>query len=157
MRQIMKTPWASGNIGGSTEKPRNVPIFAGRNVLLSGAGILVTIAICLAQTPQATFVELQRHDLTVEKGEGVTTLITIPPGVTSARHSHPGDDFGFLIDGTIILSIDGFPPKTVKAGEPFFTPRGHVHNARNIGTTTARAVDTYVIDKGEPYLIPEKP
>jgi quercetin dioxygenase-like cupin family protein len=76
-------------------------------------------------------------------------------GGVSARHSHPGEDFGYVIEGTIVLSVDGYPPVTVKAGETFFTPRGHVHNARNIGKTTARAVDTYIIDKGKPAVIPE--
>ncbi len=80
--------------------------------------------------------------------------IEIPPGVTSARHSHPGEDFGYVIEGTIVLYVDGYPPKTVKAGEVFFTERGHIHNARNIGTVTARAVDTYVVDKGVPVITP---
>ena len=79
-------------------------------------------------------------------------MIEIPPGVTSARHSHPGADFGYLIEGTIVLQVDGNPPQTLKAGDVFFTERGHFHNARNIGTTTARAVDTYVIDRGKPGI-----
>jgi quercetin dioxygenase-like cupin family protein len=81
--------------------------------------------------------------------------IDIPPGVTTARHSHPGDDFGYLVQGTIVLQVDGKPPLTVKAGETFFTARGQVHNARNIGTTMARAVDTYIVDKGKPVVTPE--
>ena len=86
--------------------------------------------------------------------EGVTTIIEIPPGGVSARHSHPGEDFGYLIEGTIVLQVDGKAPVTLKAGDVFLTERGRIHNARNIGTTTARAVDTYVIDKGKPGIIP---
>jgi len=51
--------------------------------------------------------------------------------------------------------VDGKPPLTVKAGETFFTERGQIHNARNIGKTTARAVDTYIVDSGKPVVIPE--
>ena len=120
------------------------------------AAILATIALRGAQQPSSTkWKELQRHDLDVANGEGVTMLIEIPVGGMSARHSHPGEDFGYLLEGTIVLQIDGYPPQTVKAGETFFTPRGRIHNARNIGTTPARAVDTYVIDKGKPVVIPE--
>jgi quercetin dioxygenase-like cupin family protein len=122
---------------------------------ISGAAILATIAVLGAQQPTAKFTELQRHNLTVANGEGVTMVIEIPVGGVSARHSHPGEDFGYVIGGTIVLQIDGSPPLTVKAGETFFTPRGHIHNARNIGKTTARAVDTYIIDKGKPVVIPE--
>jgi quercetin dioxygenase-like cupin family protein len=126
-----------------------------RRTWIAGAAILATIALYGAQQPSAKFTELQRHDLTVANGEGVTMVIEIPVGGVSARHSHPGEDFGYVIEGTIVLSVDGYPPVTVKAGETFFTPRGHVHNARNIGKTTAKAVDTYIIDKGKPAVIPE--
>jgi quercetin dioxygenase-like cupin family protein len=127
-----------------------------RRAWIAGAAFLAAIALCGAQQPSSTiWKELPRHDLDVANGEGVTMLIEIPVGGVSARHSHPGEDFGYLLEGTIVLQIDGYPPQTVKAGETFFTPRGRIHNARNIGTTTARAVDTYVIDKGKPVVIPE--
>ena len=126
-----------------------------RRTGIAGAAIVATIAVSAAQQPSAKWKELQRHDLTVASGEGVSMLIEIPVGGVSARHSHPGEDFGYLMEGTIVLTIDGYPPLTVKAGEIFFTPRGHVHSARNIGTTTARAIDTYIIDKGKPVVIPE--
>jgi quercetin dioxygenase-like cupin family protein len=122
--------------------------------LFSAAAILATVAICGAQQPAAKFAELQRRSIPGSQLDGVTTLAEIPPGATSARHSHPGADFGYLIEGTIVLYVDGKPPLTLKAGDVFFTERGQIHNARNIGTTMARAVDTYVIDKGQPGIIP---
>ena len=127
--------------------------------VLFGAAILAMILVCGAQTPSAKpsakWAELQRHELAGLGREGVEMLIEIPPGVSTARHSHAGDDFGYVVEGTIVLQVDGHPPQTVKAGQTFFTARGQIHNARNIGTTTARAVDTYIIDKGTPVVIPE--
>jgi quercetin dioxygenase-like cupin family protein len=125
-----------------------------RRVLTSGGAILALITIGAAGQPAAKFSELQRRDIPGTGREGVTTVAEIPPGATSARHSHPGEDFGYLIEGTIVLMVDGKPPLTVRAGEVFFTERGQIHNARNIGTTMARAVDTYVIDKGKPGITP---
>ncbi len=125
-----------------------------RSRLICGAGILAVIAVSMAQKPAAKFSEVQRHDIPGTTLVGVTTVAEIPPGVTSARHSHPGEDFGYLIEGTIILYVDGKAPVTLKAGDVFFTERGHVHNARNIGTTMARAVDTYVVDRGKPSITP---
>jgi len=125
-----------------------------RSMLISGTAILAVIGVCIADQPAAKFTELQRRAIPGTELEGVTTVAEIPPGATSAKHSHPGEDFGYLIEGTIVLMVDGKPPVTVKAGEVFFTERGKMHNARNIGTTTARAVDTYVIDKGKPGLTP---
>jgi quercetin dioxygenase-like cupin family protein len=125
-----------------------------RRALTSGGAILALIAIGAAGQPAAKFTELQRRDIPGSGRQGVTTVAEIPPGATSARHSHPGEDFGYLIEGTIVLMVDGKPPVTVRAGEVFFTERGQIHNARNIGTTVARAVDTYVIDKGKPGITP---
>jgi quercetin dioxygenase-like cupin family protein len=125
-----------------------------RTILISGVAILAMIALCGAEKPAAKFTELQRRDIPGTGLQGVTTVAEIPPGATSARHSHLGEDFGYLIQGTIELYVDGNPPITVRAGEVFFTERGHIHNARNIGTTTARAVDTYVIDTGKPGITP---
>ncbi len=125
-----------------------------RQILISGASILGMIAVCGAQQPAAKFSELQRRAIPGTQLEGVTTVAEIPPGATSARHSHPGEDFGYVIEGTIVLLVDGKPPVTLTAGQVFFTERGQIHNARNIGTTTARAVDTYIIDKGKPGITP---
>jgi quercetin dioxygenase-like cupin family protein len=124
-------------------------------MLISAAIILATVAVRGAQAPAAKWTELQRHDLPEIGREGVEMSIEIPPGVTTARHSHAGDDFGYVVEGTIVLMVDGQSPLTVHAGETFYTARGHIHNARNIGKTIARAVDTYVIDKGKPVVIPE--
>src|ERR1700685_722148 len=125
-----------------------------RTMLISGAAILAMTSLCGAEKPAAKFTELQRRDIPGTGLQGVTTVAEIPPGQTSARHSHPGEDFGYLIQGTIELYVDGKPPITVRAGEVFLTERGQIHNARNMGTTTARAVDTYVIDTGKPGITP---
>jgi quercetin dioxygenase-like cupin family protein len=122
--------------------------------LTSGAAVLLTVLVGAAQHPAAKWNELQRRAIPGTSLEGVTTTIEIPPRALSARHSHPGEDFGYLIEGTIVLYVDGERPVTLKAGDVFFTARGRVHNARNIGTTTARAVDTYVVDKGSPGIMP---
>jgi quercetin dioxygenase-like cupin family protein len=124
------------------------------SMLISGAAILAMIAECGAGQPAAKWKELQRHNIPGTALEGVTTMIEIPPGAVSARHSHPGEDFGYLIEGTVVLQVDGKAPVTLRAGDAFLTERGQIHNARNIGTTTARAVDTYIIDKGKPGVIP---
>jgi quercetin dioxygenase-like cupin family protein len=125
-----------------------------KSMLIAAAAILAMVLVCGAGQSATNFHELQRRPIPGTDLEGVTTTVEIAPGATSARHSHPGEDFGYLIEGTIVLMVDGKPPLTVHAGETFFTERGKIHNARNIGTTTARAVDTYVIDKGKPGVTP---
>jgi len=90
-----------------------------RSILISAAAILAIVAVCCAEQPKAKWTELQRHDIPGTGREGVTMAIEIPPGASSARHSHPGEDFGYVIEGTIVLQVDGEPAKTVRAGEDF--------------------------------------
>ncbi len=122
--------------------------------LTAGAAIFMLIGATPAEQPAARWKELQRRAIPGTELDAETTIIEIPPGVTSARHSHPGQDFGYMIEGTIVLMVDGKAPVTLKAGDTFFTDRGQIHNAKNIGTAVARAVDTYVIDRGKPGIIP---
>ena len=125
-----------------------------RRALVSGTAVLMMAAGYGSGQSAGRFKELQRHEIPGTGMEGVTTVVEIPPGGVSARHSHPGEDFGYLIEGTIVLQVDGKAPVTLRAGDVFITERGRIHNARNIGHTVARAVDTYVIDKGRPGVIP---
>jgi quercetin dioxygenase-like cupin family protein len=110
-----------------------------------------------AQQPNATWTELQRGDLSVPGREGVTMAIVIPPGGQSARHSHPGEDFGYLLAGSAVLEFDDGERKTLAAGDAYLIQRGRVHHARNVGGTSARFLDTYVIEKGHPVVTPAPP
>jgi len=121
---------------------------------LTAAAIALTVAVCTAQPATATRQELHRSDLAAAPGhEEVMMLAEIPAGTSSTRHSHPGDDLGYVLEGTIVLQVDGQPPLTLHAGDTFTTPPRRVHNARNIGTTMARALDIYIIEKGQPAVI----
>ena len=78
------------------------------------------------------------------------------PGAESGKHFHPGEEFGYLLEGTLELTLDGKPPVVVKAGDPIFIPAGTVHNAKNVGKTTAKVLATYVLEKGKPLATPVK-
>jgi quercetin dioxygenase-like cupin family protein len=133
-------------------------VLAMKKRLLSGLLAASTVAfgamLCAAQPAPTTRKELQRAALAAAPGrDAVSVLAEIPVGAASARHSHPGDDLGYVLEGTIVLQVDGQPPLTLHAGDAFTTPPGRVHNARNIGTVTARALDIYIIEKGKPAVI----
>ena len=60
------------------------------------------------------------------------------------------------MEGTLELTIDGQPPKTVKAGEVFFVPAGMVHDGKNVGSGKAVVLATYIVEKGKPVASPAK-
>ncbi len=123
----------------------------------STAALVVLTAVCAAQKPEFKRTELQRGDVAGAAGrEVVQAIAEIPPGVASGRHTHPGEEFGYVLEGTVVVSIDGKPAATFKAGQAFIIPAGQIHDATNKGTAGAKVLATYIIEKGKPVATPVK-
>ena len=88
--------------------------------------------------------------------EAVIVAGELPPGGTTGRHTHPGDEYTVVIQGTLELRADGREPQRVTAGQAYHNPRGLVHEARNVGDGPARVSITFIIDKGQPVTQPAK-
>jgi len=101
-------------------------------------------------------VELQRHDSAVAGREVVMARGEFDPGATAPRHTHPGEEVAYVIEGEITVEVEGKPPATLKAGDTFFVPAGTVHRAKNTGKTPAKVVSSYVLEKGKPLATPAK-
>ena len=109
-----------------------------------------------ALTPQQSPVrrtDLQQHDLSAPGREAIQVRVDIDPGVTAPRHSHPGEEIIYVIEGLMEYQIDGRPPVTLKAGQVYFIPSGAIHSAKNVGTTNAAELATYVVEKGKPLVV----
>lgn len=86
----------------------------------------------------------------VEGKELVILNVTLEPGASSPRHTHPGDCYGAIIDGELELLVEGQEARRFAAGQAWHNPRGPVHSFRNVGSTPARLLNTLVVDKGKP-------
>ena len=80
------------------------------------------------------------------------TLVEIPEGSSSGRHSHPGPEVGYIIQGDVRMEFDDQPALELHAGSPFLIPPGVIHNAVNIGTLTTKMLSTYFIDETKPLV-----
>lgn len=89
-----------------------------------------------------------------ENKEAALLAITIAPGGSSGRHTHPGDCYGTVVEGTVELRVEGREPRRVSAGEAWHNPHGAIHELRNVGDTPVRVVNTLVVDKGKPRMQP---
>ena len=95
--------------------------------------------------------ELQRHDLGVPGREVVQVRVEIGP--TPIRHTHPGEEVIYVLQGSIEYQIEGKPPVTLGPGEVHFIPAGASHSARNVGTGVAAELATYIVEKGKPLVV----
>ena len=109
-----------------------------------------------AQQPGFKRFELQRGDLVAAGREAVVVRAEFDPDGIVGRHTHPGEESSYVIEGTLLLEVDGKPPVTLNAGEVFFIPAGIVHAAKNIGKTQAKVLATYIVEKGKPLSSPAK-
>ncbi|MCY1539066.1 Cupin domain protein [compost metagenome] len=100
--------------------------------------------------------DLVHKDLAVPGHEVIQARVDIAPGVSSPKHSHPGVEVAYVIEGTFEYQLEGQPPVTLKAGESLYIPAGTPHIATNHGETKASELATYIVRKGEPLLKLEK-
>ena len=129
-----------------------------RAAIIATAAILLTGAIGAgsAGAQQSGFKRtvLQQGDLSMAGHEAVTALAEFQPGATVGRHTHPGEEVGYILEGTIVLEQEGKPAVTLGVGKTFFIPAGTVHNATNRGSAPARVLANYVVEKGKPLATP---
>jgi quercetin dioxygenase-like cupin family protein len=95
--------------------------------------------------------ELQRHDISAPGCEVIQVRVDFDPGYVAPRHTHPGEEMIYVIEGTLEYVIGG-KPATVKAGDVLFVPAGVVHSARNVGNQNGAELATYVVEKGKPLI-----
>ena len=120
-------------------------------MLLVGSAVALHLASA-QQQPGFTRTDLQRHDLSVPGREVVQVRVDIAPGVASPRHTHPGEEIIYVLEGTLEYEVEGTPPVTLKAGDVLFVPAGAIHVAKNVGSSNAAELATYVVEKGKPLL-----
>ncbi len=130
-----------------------------RSTIAAGfAALAITGLAGLVTAQQAGFTRtgLQTQDLSTPGKVAVQARAEFDPGVAAGRHTHPGEELGYVLEGQLELLIDGQPPKIIKAGETFFVPAGLVHDGKNTGSGKAKVLATYVVEKGKPVASPAK-
>ena len=104
---------------------------------------------------------LSRSDLPGGK-EAITFMTEIPPGSSTPRHYHPGQELAYVLEGTGVMHELGKPSMPIKAGftVSVYSPPdrpAYVHWASNTSKTEVqRWLITVVAPKGYPMIIPVK-
>jgi quercetin dioxygenase-like cupin family protein len=95
---------------------------------------------------------LTKGDLSVPGREVDAMRAELAPGGSTGRHTHPGDEVDYVIEGQIEITFDGQPPHELKAGDALIIPMGTVHIARNMGPTKAIISADFIVEKGKPLV-----
>lgn len=124
-----------------------------RSLLLSAVLLVAAISVAEAQQAGIKRTPLQKFDVPGTNYETVIGIAEISPNVSAGRHTHPGPESGYVLEGEATLLIEGQPEMPLKAGDSYQIPAGAVHDAR-AGVQGAKVIATYVVQKGKPLASP---
>ena len=97
-----------------------------------------------------TRTEVQRGSSSIPGREIVQVLTEIPVGVESGWHTHPGEEVGYILAGTVEMRIRDADTLVLHAGDGFLIPPRTPHNALDLGPGTGRMLSTYLVEIGQP-------
>jgi quercetin dioxygenase-like cupin family protein len=110
------------------------------------------VASAVAQQPTIKRTPLQTVDF--PPGYNVISAIVELSSGCAGRHTHPGVEDSYVMEGAILLKIEGKPDQTYKAGESFQVPPGAVHDACVVPGQVFKILGTFIVEKGKPLATP---
>ena len=134
-----------------------------RTVVMLTIALVVGIAMgmignqfLMAQQRPVQRTVLLKTDLAgIEGKESVVLMVEAAPGAVSGKHYHPGHELAYILEGSMILEVEGKPPVTLKAGDTFHIPPQAVHGGKNASTTAPLKVLAFgLFEKGQPDTTP---
>lgn len=99
---------------------------------------------------------LLKHELSVQNRDAVMGHAEIVSGMETGKHTHPGEEMGYVLEGELVLEADGKPARTLKPGDTYFIEAGQTHNAKASGTSPAKVLAVYIVEKDKPFAAPVK-
>jgi quercetin dioxygenase-like cupin family protein len=120
--------------------------------IVTMAAALVATGAAMQPSADLKRIDLQRHDLSASGREVVQVRVELAPGIRFPRHTHPGEEIIYVLEGSLEYQIGDNVPVTVNAGGVLFVPAGVVHSARNSGNVNGAELATYIVEKGKPLL-----
>src|SRR3954471_21475874 len=122
-------------------------------IVLLVAALGATALVCAQQAGFSRRM-LQDQNLSVAERHAVQVIAEFAPGVAAGKHTHPGEELGYIMEGSIELLVEGQAPRTRRAGVPFFIPAGVVHDGKNVHSGATKVLATYIVEKGKPVATP---
>lgn len=127
-----------------------------KKLMMLGSALAATVWMMSSNAaPPITTKVLLRTTLSGDSSkEVIMATAEIAEGGSTGVHTHPGDEYATVLEGTLEIHIAGQVVKRVQAGESYHNAKGVVHESKNSGAGKVRIVSTFVIDKGQPMMQP---
>ena len=131
--------------------------------LARGAGAVFLATMFVGTTPLAgaeggdspapKLETLMTTVLEAEEGlEVIVSRVTLPPHATLPKHWHPGEEFAYVLEGSVTLWQEGKADTTIESGAVGWVPLRQVHTART-GAEGVTLLVFRVHRQGEPERV----
>jgi len=124
-----------------------------KSLIVVAAVALVVVVSAVAQQANFKRTPLQ----TVDFPAGLQRRerhVEIAPDTCVGRHTHPGVESGYVMEGAIVLKIEGTADQTLKAGESFQVPPYAPHYGCTAPGQAVKMLVNSIIEKGKPWASP---
>jgi len=84
--------------------------------------------------------------------EVVVSHVVVPPGTTLPRHWHPGEEFAYILEGSVVLWQEGQAEQVFRKGAACMVPLKRVHTVRT-GKEGAEILVFRIHESGQPERV----
>ena len=126
-----------------------------RFLLASALLLNFTASVAAQEPPKVT--TLMSRDLTDFPGkEGTMLIVEYAPGGVDPVHRHNAHAFVYVLEGSVVMQVEGAEPVTLHPGQTFYEGPNDIHLVgRNASKTEpAKFLVVFVKNKGAPILTP---
>ena len=122
-------------------------------IMMLSCALWLTSAAIAKEPAQESPIKLTSPISTIDSHEGIIADVTIEPNAAMPIHQHPGDEFLYMLSGSVELAMENRAPLTLTAGQAFQIPAGTIHSPK-AGPEGARAIVFRVHPEGQPVTVP---
>jgi quercetin dioxygenase-like cupin family protein len=119
-------------------------------------GMLCFLAVP-AVAEEAKVTPLMGRDLAGFTGkEGVMLTVEYAPGASSSKHRHNAHTFVYVLEGSVVMQVEGGEAVTLGPGQTFYESPDDIHSVSKNASDShpAKFLVFFVKDKGAPPVVP---
>ncbi len=126
-----------------------------RNYLLLALSIAAPLSlgtVARAQAPAAQVTPVLTQALPDLPGREVSMVTVVyPPGGASKSHSHAANTFVYVLEGSLVMQVEGGKEMTLGPGDTFYESPTDVHSvSRNASDTVPAKFLVFFVKKQDP-------
>ncbi|NOT59508.1 MAG: cupin domain-containing protein [Acidobacteria bacterium] len=127
--------------------------------LLAAVGFFAAPLLAKQAASSTKVAPLLTKDLAGVAGKEATMLtVEYAPGAVSSKHRHNANTFVYVLEGSIVMAVEGGKEVTLTPGQTFYESPSDIHSvSRNASATKpAKFLVFLVKDKDAPITVPVK-